>query len=63
MPAIESGGIFFIYETKRTSATKAKLVKLAEELGLSREEIARVVGMTGRNLQRYSSNLPLHYFI
>ena len=59
MPAIESGGIFIIYETKRSSATKAKLVQLAEELGLSREEIARVVGMTARNLQRYSSSHKL----
>lgn len=58
-PAIESGGIFIIYESQRTSTTKAKLVRLAEELGLSREEIAQVVGMTGRNLQRYSSNRKL----
>ncbi len=58
-PAIESGGIFIIYETRRDSATKAKLIALAEELGLSREEIAQIVGMTGRNLQRYSNQQKL----
>ena len=59
-PAIESGGIFIIYETQRESVTKTELIKLAEELGMSREEIARVVGMTGRNLQRYSNHHKLN---
>ena len=59
-PAIESGGIFIIYETQRESVTKTELIKLAEELGMSREEIARVVGMTGRNLQRYSNQHKLN---